>query len=84
MAFGLATEDDDANSLTRPKTNENPKKETITPAKANALIVRMENDGISPEKVAELYNVTNVFQLTEEMYSNIEQFWNDVKAQCAR
>lgn len=81
MAFGLATVDDDAQCLSRePDKVSN---EIISAVKANALIARCERDKVSPEKIAELYKVKNVFGLTEKMYSNINIHWDEVKERCA-
>lgn len=78
MAFGLATVDDDAQSLS---VNED---ERISSLKANALIKRCENELVSPEKIAEVYGVKNVYFLTEKMHSNIINHWEQVKERCAR
>lgn len=80
MAFGLATEDDDAQQLSQP-TGGN---EIISAIKANALIQRCGEDHVSPEKIATLYKVRDVFALTEKMYSNINLNWSQVKERCPR
>ena len=56
--------------------------QTIDAKKANALIKKCENDGVSPEKVATLYKVKNVFGLTEKMYSNAINHWDEVRERC--
>jgi len=77
MAFGLATVDDDAQALSHDA-------DTITPIKANALINRCEKEFVSPEKIAELYKVKNVFSLSEKQYSHINLRWDEVKERCSK
>lgn len=81
MAFGLATVDDDAQCLTRPKEDEilSRANDIISENKANALIKRCEREKVFPERIAELYKVKNVFGLTEKQYSHINLHWEEVK-----
>lgn len=81
MVYGLATVDDDAQCLSRPKEEDVLARanEIISPTKANALIKRCETENVSPEKIAELYRVKNVFALTEKQYSHINLNWEEVK-----
>ena len=58
--------------------------EIISSIKANALIKRCEEDGVSPEKIAKEYKVKNVFALTEKMHSNINLHWEKVIERCPR
>lgn len=54
----------------------------IDSIKANALIKRCSEENVSPEKIAQLYKVKSVFELTEKMYSNIFNHWEEVKERC--
>lgn len=56
----------------------------IDAIKANALIKRCENDGVSPTKLAALYKVKNVFDLTEKQHSNANLHWDEIKERCAK
>lgn len=51
----------------------------ISKAKANALLARCEKDGVEPDKIAKLYKVGSVSDLTEIMYSNLNKNWDKVK-----
>lgn len=69
MAFGLATEDDDAQSLSRPKTSaQNP----LTPDQKEKLELMtrlrelIDEKGADREKVLEYYKVTSDTEMTTE------------------
>ena len=81
MAFGLATVDDDAQCLSRPKEEEIISKanNTIPENKVIALMKRCEGEGVSIPKVAELYKVKDLHELTEKQYSHINLNWEEVK-----
>ncbi len=51
----------------------------ISKAKANALLARCQKDGVEPDKIAKLYKVGSVSDLTEIMYSNLNKNWDKVK-----
>jgi len=68
MAFGLATEDDDAESLTRKKQN------TITPEIERALRDMISNMGISNEEVIKALKKLNHTQLRELLISEQAEF----------
>jgi hypothetical protein len=51
----------------------------ISKAKANALLARCEKDGVEPDKIAKLYKVGSISDLTEIMYSNLNKNWDKVK-----
>ena len=63
MAFGLATEDDDAQSLSRPKTAEDQNKKLQLMAELGNLI---EEKGADRTKVLNFYKVTSDTQMTIE------------------
>lgn len=69
MAFGLATEDDDANSLSRPKVEENKKVILATPKQIEIL----ENNCTDEEKqkIYEMYNVKNISELEISVASKL-------------
>ena len=79
MAFGLATEDDDAESLTRPQQNaqkpqEQPKKQTddvITAKDVETLKKLFESKGVSEEFALKLYKVSKLDGITKTMYANM-------------
>ena len=74
MAFGLATTDDDYATT---------KLDRISANKANAFMKKCEDEGVKPEKVAELYKVKTVYFLTEEMHSNAINHWDELKERCS-
>lgn len=88
MAFGLATEDDDAESLTRPQQN------TQRPAPAQKTVadeVISEKDvatlrevfkgkGIDEAFVMKLYKIQSPENMTKKVYTNIMQHIDDIKA----
>ena len=70
MAFGLATEDDDAQSLTRPEPKADP--EVYGKMKSELLKLIMEKK-LTGEAVAKLYNVKTIDDM------NLKQLENAVK-----
>ena len=70
MAFGLATEDDDAQSLTRPEPKVDP--EAYGKMKSELLKLIMEKK-LTGEAVAKLYNVKSIDDM------NLKQLENAVK-----
>ena len=69
MAFGLATEDDDAAMLDRPKKQKTEAK-TIGVAKAAALAELFQQNGIEPGFVCTMYGVNKLMDMTERQHSN--------------
>ena len=66
MAFGLATEDDDAQSLTKPKT------QLISEKDAKRLQEIMENKGLNVQALLQKnYNLNNTTELNSEQYAKI-------------
>ena len=70
MAFGLATEDDDAESLTEKKRVEELREETINDAMHKALIKAIDNKGITDMEVSEIirkygYSVTTEIKMKD-------------------
>lgn len=80
MAFGLATEDDDAESLTKTSKQSKPKAQPAKPAKvdnktigsvkAEALAKAFAEKGIKTDFVCELYGVQNLSKMTENQHLN--------------
>ena len=52
----------------------------ISEVKVKALISRCEVDGVSVEKICELYKVKTLDDLTEKKFSNINEHWEKIKA----
>lgn len=52
----------------------------ISEVKVKALISRCEADGVSVEKICELYKVKTLDDLTEKKFSNINEHWEKIKA----
>lgn len=79
MAFGLATEDDDAQSLSRPKRTDYSykKNETITQEEADvleALIISVKAEDpvdVRIEKICKTYHVSKLKDLTASQYSEL-------------
>ena len=79
MAFGLATEDDDAQSLSRPKRTDYSykKNETITQEEADVLealisAVKAEDPvDVRIEKICKTYNVKSLTELNAAQYAEL-------------
>ena len=70
MAFGLATEDDDANSLNKFKDEEKPKKVIYaTPRQIEILESNCTDE--EKQKIYELYNVKSLSELSIEIASKL-------------
>ena len=54
----------------------------IAKIKVDSLIEKCKNDGVNIDKVCEFCKVKKPEELTEALYSNIINHWNDVKAKC--
>ena len=70
MAFGLATEDDDGESLTEKRRVEELREETINDAMHKALIKAIDNKGITDMEVSEIirkygYSVTTEIKMKD-------------------
>lgn len=52
---------------------------TITKVKANALKKRCESEGVKIDTILKLYKVNDIEELTEKKYSNINQYWEEIK-----
>lgn len=93
MAFGLATEDDDAAALTQKNKgkagNQNGKaqskptqdvgKKVIGVTKAKALIETIKGKGVRPEFILAQYKKEKLSELTEEMHAAIIKHIDDLK-----
>ena len=51
----------------------------ISKVKVDALNARCEKDGVEPDKLAKLYKVKNLAELTELKYRNIADHWEEIK-----
>lgn len=74
MAFGLATEDDDAESLTVKKQTEELKEKVIDKTMHSALIMAIEKKGISDNDVANIigkYNYLTTSEIKMKDYKSI-------------
>ena len=71
MAFGLATVDDDAESLSRDIS-----KAKITAAKVQSIIRKCEEDGVNPAIILDKMNVKDITELTENQYVWICRNWS--------
>lgn len=52
----------------------------ITDAKVKALIAQCKKEGVEPEKIARLYKVNSLAELTERKFADIHKHWADIKA----
>ena len=55
-------------------------KQRIDAVKVKALKARCEADGVSVEKLCELYKVNALEELTEKKFANIHEHWDKIKA----
>ncbi len=55
----------------------------ISKTKVKALIARCDEEGIDKDKLAAVYKVKNLEELTEKMHSNIINYWGKVKETCS-
>lgn len=53
-------------------------RDTIPQVKAESLLSRCKNDGITPEFVSSLYKVNTIFHLTEKQFQNIHENWSKI------
>ncbi len=51
----------------------------ISETKLKALLARCETEGVAPEKIAKLYKVKELADLTELKFLNIHEHWEDIK-----
>lgn len=88
MAFGLATEDDDAAALDKPKQAKakalaQPVKQTVNkgigPTKAKALAELLTENGIMTDFVCDMYGVNNLATMTEAKHKNVLEHIEDIK-----
>ena len=54
-------------------------KSKISEVKLKALLARCETEGVAPEKIAKLYKVKELADLTETKYLNIHEHWEEIK-----
>ena len=52
----------------------------ITDAKVKALLAQCKKEGVEPEKIARLYKVNSLAELTERKFADINKHWADIKA----
>ncbi len=52
----------------------------IPDAKVKALITQCKKEGVEPEKIARLYKVNSLAELTERKFADIHKHWSDIKA----
>jgi hypothetical protein len=70
MAFGLATADDDAESLTQKIEDQK-----INSVKVRGLISKCKSDGVDVEMITKRYKVKELADLTEKQFSEICSVW---------
>lgn len=51
----------------------------ISEIKVKSLAARLENEGMSAEKITKLYKVNSLADLTEKQFRNINDHWEDIK-----
>ena len=56
-------------------------KSKISEVKVKALVSRCEKEGVSTQKICQLYKVNRFAELTEKQYANINEFWQKIKEQ---
>lgn len=54
-------------------------KQLISEIKVKALLARCEKEKVDPLKIERLYKVKSLAELTEKMYVNINEHWEDIK-----
>ena len=52
----------------------------IPDAKVKALLAQCKKEGVEPEKIARLYKVNSLAELTERKFADINKHWADIKA----
>ena len=52
----------------------------IPDSKVKALISQCKKEGVAPEKIARLYKVNSLAELTERKFADIHKHWADIKA----
>lgn len=67
-----------ANALAEQKKIEN---SNINEVKVKALIARCEEEGVSQDKILQLYKVGSMAELTERQFANIHEHWNKIKGE---
>lgn len=72
MAFGLATEDDDGQSLTKGKSGNSKETNKVTEVEAKSIYAIMMKKGLNvEERLKNNYGITNTKDLTKEQYASI-------------
>lgn len=72
MAFGLATEDDDGQSLTKGKKGNSTETNKVTEVEAKSVYAIMKKKGLNvEEQLKSNYGITNTKDLTKEQYASI-------------
>lgn len=72
MAFGLATEDDDGQSLTKGKNGNSKETNKVTEVEAKSIYAIMKKKGLNvEERLKNNYGITNTKDLTKEQYTSI-------------
>lgn len=51
----------------------------ISEVKVKALLDRCDKEGVEPGKILKLYKVNSIADLTEIMYANINEHWEEIK-----
>ena len=86
VGFGIDTSigsyDEVANAILQQEDikTEEVAKQKISEVKVKALEARCQTDGVSVEKLCELYKVKTLADLTEKKYANINEHWDKIKA----
>lgn len=80
VAIRSAEEEANADMQQEILKTEDISKQKISEAKVNALIARCNADGVSVEKLCELYKVKTIADLTEKKFANIHEHWDKIKA----
>lgn len=78
--FAIPTGEDpdkvSSDEITAKETEEQIKKQKISPAKVRSIAKKADTDGVSVDKLCEFYLVSDLSELTEEQLSEIVNTWS--------
>lgn len=80
MAFGLATEDDDAQCLSRPKNDTRSREDSkINPKQKSDILKELNRTGIKPSTLCAIYEVPSLDDIPTSKYEVIMKRFKDTK-----
>lgn len=79
MAFGLATEDDDGQALTKKQNNETKKTNKVTETEAKSIYSLMMRKGVDVStNLKKIFGISNTNELTKEQFAQLVKKLNDM------